>query len=214
MWWKELEQIKAIFSTKNWFLSKKYMVETTCKINNGLDSNVLIDETEGKVIIGTGTKICSGAIIKGPIIIGKNCMIGNGALIRGATVIGDNVRVGFASEIKASIIENNVTIGPQCFIGDSKLECNVYLGAQVRTSNHRLDKENIKVFIAHHKYETGKEKLGCLIGKNSSLGIQVVILPGRIIEKNTTVGPKILIEKNLPSGKYILKQQILFYPEV
>ncbi len=124
-------------------------------------------------------------------------------------MIGDNVKIGFAAEIKASIIEDDVTIGPQCFIADSKLEKNVYLGAQTRTSNHRLDKQTVKILVDERLHDTGRKKLGCLIGENSSLGVQVVTLPGRIITKNTTIGPKIIVEKNLAPGKYILKQQTL-----
>lgn len=207
MWWNELELVKSkIFElTKNTDLSKE--MKNLQKILS--DKNIIIDETAGPVLIGRGTKICENTIIKGPVFIGENCLIGNNVFIRGNTYISNNVKLGFATEIKNSIIDENVTIGPQCFIADSKIEVNAYLGAQVRTSNHRLDKNNVHVFIDGYLYDTGKEKLGCLIGKNSALGVQVVVLPGRIIAENTIFGPKILIEKNLPSGKYVLKQQII-----
>jgi NDP-sugar pyrophosphorylase family protein len=202
MWWSELDLVKSRILD----LSKDIDLNKSIDILSG---NINIDETEGPVIIGKGTKICENAIIKGPVFIGENCLIGNNVFIRGNTYISNNVKLGFSTEIKNSIIQENVTIGPQCFIADSKIEANSYLGAQVRTSNHRLDKKNIRVFIDGHLYDTGKDKLGCLIGKNSALGVQVVILPGRIIAESTIFGPKVLVEKNLPSGKYLLKQQII-----
>ncbi|EIL3960170.1 acetyltransferase, partial [Escherichia coli] len=107
-----------------------------------LVKHIFIDETEGEVVIGEGTRICHGAVIKGPVVIGSDCIVGNYAFIRQHTVIGNNVKIGFSTEIKNSVIESNVTIGPQCFVADSVLCERVYLGAQVRTSNHRLDNDD------------------------------------------------------------------------
>lgn len=123
-------------------------------------------------------------------------------------MIGDGVRIGFATEIKNAILEAHVTIGPQCFVADSKVEREAYLGAQVRTSNHRLDKRTVEVMVDGERHDTGLEKLGCRIGQGAALGIQVVILPGREIAAGSIFGPKILIEKNLPRGRYRAAQQI------
>lgn len=203
MWWNELDliELKILELSKN---QEK-------KINDNEVKNIIIDETQGPVIIGVDTIINENVIIKGPVFIGKNCLIGNNTFIRGNTYIGNHVKLGFSTEVKNSIIEDEVTIGPQSFIADSKIECGAYLGAQVRTSNHRLDQQNIKVVMDGQFIDTQKQKLGCLIGKGSKLGVQVVILPGRIIAEKTVIGPKILVEKNLASGKYILKQQISQY---
>ncbi|WP_252364594.1 acetyltransferase (plasmid) [Escherichia coli] len=171
--------------------------------------HIFIDETEGEVVIGEGTRICYGTVIKGPVIIGSDCIVGNYAFIRQHTVIGNNVKIGFSTEIKNSVIESNVTIGPQCFVADSVLCERVYLGAQVRTSNHRLDDEYIYVRTEKGSINTGYKKLGCYIGKRSKLGVQVVVLPGRQIKEDTIIGPKIIIERNLDKGNYILKQEVL-----
>jgi bifunctional UDP-N-acetylglucosamine pyrophosphorylase/glucosamine-1-phosphate N-acetyltransferase len=104
-----------------------------------------------------------------------------------------------------------VTIGPQCFVADSKIEHDVYLGAQVRTSNHRLDKQNVKVLVEGEWVDTGVEKLGCLIGAGSSLGIQVIVLPGRVIAPGSAFAPRITVEKNLPTGRYRVAQQLESY---
>ncbi|WJD51124.1 acetyltransferase [Enterobacter sp. PGRG2] len=169
----------------------------------------LIDESAGEVRIGQGTKICHAAVIQGPAVIGAHCLIGNYAFIRPGSVLSNNVRVGFATEIKNAVIEKNVAIGPQCFIADSAIGQDAYLGAQVRTSNHRLDGKTVSVDIAGERIDTGCEKLGAWIGRGARLGIQVIILPGRIIAPDTLLGPRILVEKNLPSGRYSLKQEII-----
>lgn len=100
---------------------------------------MIIDESAGEVVIGANTRICHGVVIQGPVVIGANCLIGNYAFIRPGTVINNGVKIGFATEIKNAVIEAEAMIGPQCFIADSVVASQAYLGAQVRTSNHRLD---------------------------------------------------------------------------
>ncbi|HCP7719535.1 TPA: transferase [Escherichia coli] len=56
---------------------------------------------------------------------------------------------------------------------------------------------------------TGCDKLGCYIGQRTRLGVQVVILPGRIIAPDTQIGPRIIVERNLASGKYSLRQELI-----
>lgn len=189
-------------------------VKTYLKLNDksndiSIAPGVIIDESAGEVLIGANTRICHGAVIQGPAVIGANCLVGNYAFIRSGTIMSNDVRVGFATEIKNALIESGTLIGPQCFISDSLIGQNAYLGAQVRTSNHRLDGQNVHVRMDGENIDTGCEKLGCYIGPNAHLGVQVIILPGRYIAAGTLVGPRVTVERNLVKGKYILKQEIL-----
>lgn len=159
--------------------------------------------------VGNNTYISDNAIFSGNIMIGDNCMIGVGAIIRGNVIIGNNVRVGYGVEIKDSIIRDRTTIGPLCYIGDSLVEKEVYMGALVRTSNHRLDKAMIKSWNGETYEETGLEKLGAWIKEKSALGIGVVILPGRIVPENSIFEPHIVITKNYSSGHYRTEQNII-----
>lgn len=165
---------------------------------------------EGNVIIGRNTKICPGAFIQGPVQIGDDCLIGNNTMIRGPLTIGDGSRIGFAAEIKGSVIGKNVMIGPQCFVGDSVIDDCAYLGAMVRTSNQRLDRLSVSVVHEGQMCDTGLEKLGCHIGAQASLGIQVIILPGRVIAPGSLLGPRITVVKNLPAGRYVLEQTLSY----
>jgi bifunctional UDP-N-acetylglucosamine pyrophosphorylase/glucosamine-1-phosphate N-acetyltransferase len=167
-----------------------------------------LDASRGAIAIGERTKICHGAHLQGPLEIGSDCLIGNLAIVRGPARIGNGTRIGFATEIKNAIIEDRVTIGPQCFVADSKIETEAYLGAQVRTSNHRLDKATVKVMVDGESVDTGLEKLGCLIGARAALGIQVIVLPGRVVAPGSIFAPRITIEKNLPPGRYRPAQQL------
>lgn len=201
MWWRELQAL-AVEMRSRW--GEPSTIDETAIIAD----TAILDVSRGPIKIGPRTRICDGAHLVGPLGIGADCLIGNTSMIRGPTRIGDRTRIGFAAEIKGAIIEPQVTIGPQCFVADSKIERGAYLGAQVRTSNHRLDKETVRVMQHGRSVDTGMEKLGCLIGANASLGIQVIILPGRVIAPDTIYAPRITVEKNLPSGRYRQSQQL------
>ncbi|AWH33935.1 acetyltransferase [Stenotrophomonas sp. SAU14A_NAIMI4_8] len=165
----------------------------------------------GEVEIADGARICHGAYILGPVKIGKDTVIGNNSLIRGPAVLGNDCQIGFSSEVKNAIIESDCKIGPQCFIADSVVCRGSYLGAMVRTSNHRLDGKRVSVMVGDELVDTGMEKLGAKIGNHASLGVQVVTLPGREVAPRTILGPRITVQRNLPPGRYQLTQRIESY---
>lgn len=195
-WWKELIEISDRLSSLERYIDEDAVVED-------------LTDIRGAVKIGIGTKICRGAFIEGPVAIGRNCLIGNNSMIRGPAIIEDGARIGFSVEVKNAKIETGVMIGPLCFVADSILRKEVFLGALVRTSNFLLTRASVKSSDGKKLVDTGLEKLGSLIGEESSLGVGVVILPGRIVAPRTTIGPHVVVEKNLETGTYLLKQELV-----
>jgi bifunctional UDP-N-acetylglucosamine pyrophosphorylase/glucosamine-1-phosphate N-acetyltransferase len=202
VWWRELERQAADLARSG--AAGELRIDPTADVAE----TAVLDASSGPVIIGARTRICPGAFIQGPVVIGADCLIGNLAMVRGATAIGAGSRIGFATEIKNALIEDDVSIGPQCFVADSKIERGAYLGAQVRTSNHRLDKRTVEVLVDGERVDTGLEKLGCRIGARAALGIQVILLPGREVAPDSIFAPRVTIEKNLPTGRYRLAQPL------
>ena len=199
MWWSELQALSADLSTLVPRIDPRADIAASATLH-------------GAVHVGAGSRICDGACIQGPVWIGRGCMIGNQALLRGPLRIGDGTRVGFATEIKHAIVGSRVTIGPQCFIGDSRIDDHAYLGALVRTSNHRLDGATVTVRVDGDAIDSGCDKLGAWIGAHAALGVGVIILPGRIVAPGSQFGPRITVERNLPPGRYRLVQQLHSQP--
>lgn len=152
---------------------------------------------KGKMIIEKNTLVKAGAYIEGPVIIGENCVIGPNCFIRSGTVIGDNSKIGNAVEIKNSIIGDNTCIGHLSYIGDSILGDNVNLGAGTITANLRHDNTNIKNPIKKELVNTGRRKLGTIIGDNVHTGIHTSIYPGRKIWPDKTTLPGEIIKKDV-----------------
>lgn len=151
-------------------------------IQGNVEENVVLN---GAVSIGKGTVVRSGAYINGPVIIGDNCDIGPNCFIRPATSVGDGCHIGAAVEVKNSIIMNGTKIPHHNYIGDSVIGEKCNLGAGTKIANLRLDKKNISVAGV----DTGRRKLGAIIGDNVETGINVSINVGCIIGNNTFVGP-------------------------
>jgi len=201
MWWAELDALAGEVSSN----------EAGVDPSAWIDPGAVLDSLHGPIVIGPRSRICAGARIEGPAEIGADVLVGNLALLRGPLRIGNGSRIGFATELKNAQLGERVSIGPQCFVADSRIDTGAYLGAQVRTSNHRLDGRTISVDYEGERRDTGRDKLGCWIGSDCALGIQVIVLPGRIVAAGSQIGPRITIEKNLPTGRYRLTQRIETY---
>lgn len=201
MWWREVQELGATVARR---AGPDSAIDAAAMIEPGS----VLDDSSGPIRIGPRTKVCAGAIVRGPAVIGAGCLIGNQALVRGPVLIGDRVRIGFSTEIKHALIGDEVAIGPMCFVADSLVGDGAYLGALVRTSNQRLDRMPIAVQSDEGLIKTDCPKLGCLIGARASLGIQVIVLPGRVIAPDTTFEPRVTVSRNYPAGHYRVQQAI------
>jgi len=159
------------------------------------------------VEIGEGTVVRSGAYIIGPVKIGRNSRIGPNCFIRPCTSIGDNCHVGNAVEVKNSIIMDNSNAPHLNYVGDSIIGENTNLGAGTITANLRHDRNNIKVEIKGRLEDSGRHKLGAIIGHNVKTGINVSIYPGRKIGSYSLIGPGVVVDKNVPPRTVVLLKQ-------
>ena len=152
---------------------------------------------KGQIIIGNNTLVKAGAYIEGPVIIGEDCVIGPNCFIRSGSVVGNNSKIGNAVEIKNSIIGDNTCIGHLSYVGDSILGDNVNLGAGTITANLRHDNANIKSPVKKELVNTGRRKLGTIIGDNVHTGIHTSIYPGRKIWPDKTTLPGEIVKKDI-----------------
>jgi len=146
----------------------------------------------GKVSIGRGTVVRSGAYIVGPVLIGEDCDIGPNCYIRPATCLGDKVRVGNAVEVKNSAIMSGSKIGHLSYVGDSVIGEKCNFGAGTICSNLRHDKGNIKSYIKGERSDSGRRKLGVIMGDDVMTGINTTIYPGTVIESGFRGQPAVI----------------------
>jgi UDP-N-acetylglucosamine diphosphorylase/glucosamine-1-phosphate N-acetyltransferase len=138
----------------------------------------------GLVSIGRGTVIKANSYIEGPVVIGENCEIGPSCYIRPSTSIGDNCHIGSAVEVKNSIIMRDSKIPHHNYVGDSVIGEGCNLGAGTKIANLRLDKGEITAM----GIETGRYKLGAILGDRVQTGINACIDVGSLIGNDTYIG--------------------------
>lgn len=152
---------------------------------------------KGNVVIGKGTLVKSGVYIEGPVVIGENCTIGPNAYIRPSTSIGNHCKIGHEVEVKNSILFDKTKIPHLNYLGDSVLGEDVNFAAGTITANVRHDKGVIRSSVKKELVETGREKLGTIIGDHARLGIKTLIYPGRKIWPNKTTLPGEVVKQDV-----------------
>jgi bifunctional UDP-N-acetylglucosamine pyrophosphorylase/glucosamine-1-phosphate N-acetyltransferase len=157
---------------------------------------------KGEVIVGRGTVIKSGSYIEGPVTIGENCSIGPNCYLRNCVAIGNNCKIGNAVEIKNSIIMDNTKVPHLSYIGDSVIGENVNLGAGTITANLRHDDKAVKSLVKGEMVDTGRRKLGAIIGDNAKTGINSALMPGVKIGFSSAVGPSATIFKDVADNAF------------
>lgn len=161
----------------------------------------------GEVFLDEGSVIKAGVYIEGNVYIGKNCDIGPNSYIRGNTYFGDNVHIGNAVEIKNSIIMENTNVSHLSYVGDSVIGSNCNIAAGTNIANLRFDNATIKTKIKNQKIDSGRRKLGAIIGDSVKTGINSSFSPGVKVGHNSTIGSGVLLYEDLPSDTRVLEKQ-------
>ncbi len=177
-----------------------------------IDSKVLGTIEQGAHLIGPvsvaeSARIRSGAYIEGPCFIDEECNVGPNCFIRSGTSLGKKVRVGNACEIKNSIIMDGTHVGHLSYVGDSILGEHCNLGAGTVTANYRFDAGSIKMMVKDQVVNTGRRKLGVVLGDNVKTGIKSLLMPGVKVGVNSWVGPNFMVERDLPADSMAFLKQ-------
>ncbi len=144
-----------------------------------IDPYVVMDVSDGPIVIGAGSSIKSFTRIEGPCAIGRDCMILGAKLRRGCS-IGDCCRIG--GEVEQSIFHGYGNKYHDGFIGHSYVGEWVNLGALTTNSDLKNDYSNIKVYTPDSRKKTGRKKIGCFIGDFVKTSI------GTLINTGTSIG--------------------------
>lgn len=172
-----------LLQSQEFFMKRQPLGEIRGRIETGA-------HLQGPVAVGEHSRIKAGAYIEGPVIIGNNCVIGPNCFIRGCTAIGDNCTIGHSVEIKNSIIMNDTKISHLSYVGDSVIGTGVNLGAGFISANVRHDGQPVRSQVKGKLFDTGRIKLGAIIGDGVKTGVRTSVYPGRKIwpGKQTQIG--------------------------
>ena len=153
-----------------------------------LDKNLYEERAEG-VWVAKSATIDDNVTIKGPAIIDENAILRHHVFLRENVIVGKGCTVSTASELKNVILFNGVQTPHYNYVGDSILGYKSHLGAGAITSNLKSDKSLIVIKDKDISYETGRKKIGAILGDFVEVGCGCVLNPGTIIGKQSQIYP-------------------------
>ena len=149
-----------------------------CGEDCSIAPHVVLDASNGPIIIGNKIRIMPQSTIIGPCYIGDNSIIKIGAKIYGNTSIGEHCKVG--GEIDTSIIHAYSSKQHDGFVGNSYIGEWVNLGADCNTSNLKNTYGNVSVQLNGEQINTGEMFLGLLCGDHTKAGINTMFTTGTV----------------------------------
>jgi len=162
----------------------------------------------GDVYIGERARIFPGAAVVGPAYIGADTVVGNNALVRGSMVL-NNCEVGFTTEVARSYVADNCHMHA-CRVLDSVFASGVNFSAGCTSANLRIDHGHVKSTVKGDRLNTGRDKLGVIVGRDAFIGVDVMTMPGVKIGERAQVGPGTHVYQDVPNSQRIyVKQEIV-----
>ena len=184
---------------------------------------------ERDVIIGAGTEILPGTILKGNTRIGENCIIGPNCLIENCN-IKENVKLNYVQAYE-STIDENVKIGPFVHLRPNSHICSgVKIGDFVEIKNSTIGESTA---VAHLTYVgdsdvgshvnfgcgcvtvnyDGVKKSRCTIGNNAFIGCNTNLIAPVSVGNGAYTAAGTTVTKDVPDnalaidrGEYRIKE--------
>ncbi len=154
-------------------------------------------QIRGSASIGIGCKVKSGSYLEGPIFIDEGTSIGPNSYLRPYTSIGKRAKVGAGCEVKNSILMDDVKVPHLSYLGDSIIGKGSSLGAGTITANLRFDDAGVRSRVKGAWVDSGRRKLGAVLGDNIRTGINVSLLPGVKVGSGAWLGPGVVVQKDV-----------------
>lgn len=158
------------------------------------------DNPAENVWIAKDATVFATAYIGGPCIIGHKTEVRQCAFIRGSALVGDNCVVGNSTELKNVILFDNVQVPHYNYVGDSILGYKAHMGAGSITSNVKSDKKLVVIKNEGEDIETGRKKVGAMLGDNVEVGCNSVLNPGTVIGRCSNVYPVSCVRGVVPAN--------------
>ena len=184
--WHALDLVADFLSKQKRNVSPRAKIAKTAVVENS--------------VVEEGARVLDFAIVRNSFV-GKNAVVGSHSLVRDSQ-IGENAVVGSGSEVARSSIGEHSWLHRN-YVGDSILAENVGLGSGAVCANLRLDEADISVRIDGEKRSAQRNKLGCVIGKHSRIGVNTSLMPGVLIGEHCFISSGLVVAEDLKSRSFL-----------
>lgn len=182
--------------------------EFILKVGPTLPKDEFDNPKEG-VWIAKDAKVFDSAYIGAPCIIDHGAEIRHCAFIRESAIVGKGTVVGNSVELKNVILFDNCETPHYNYVGDSVLGFHAHMGAGSITSNVKADRLNIIVRDKDEQMETGRRKIGAMLGDWAEIGCNAVLNPGTIVGRHSNVYPTACVRGVVPENSILKDDKTL-----
>lgn len=162
--------------------------------------------------IAKDASVFPSAHIAAPCIIDHAAEVRHCAFIRGNAIVGKGAVVGNSVELKNVILFDGVQVPHYNYVGDSILGYKAHMGAGSITSNVKSDKSLVTIGTGETRIETGRKKVGAILGDYVEVGCNSVLNPGVVIGRESSVYPTSSVRGVIPM-RHIYKSEREIIPK-
>jgi len=123
--------------------------------------------------------------------------------VRGNAIVGKNAVVGNSCELKNVVLFDNVQTPHFNYVGDSILGYKAHMGAGSITSNVKSDKTLVVIKNGPEHIETGRKKVGAILGDYVEVGCNSVLNPGTVIGRHSNIYPVSCVRGVIPEDSIL-----------
>ena len=156
------------------------------------------DHPSEGVWIAKDATVFASAYIGSPCIIDHDAEVRQCAFIRGSAIVGKGAVVGNSTELKNVVLFDKVQVPHYNYVGDSVFGYKAHMGAGSITSNVKSDKTLVVIKEPDNPVETGRKKVGAMLGDNVEVGCNSVLNPGTVIGRESNIYPTSCVRGVIP----------------
>lgn len=169
--------------------------------NVTLKPGVVLDASNGPVIIDDNAFIYPNSVVIGPVYIGSSAVVKSGANIYEDVTISKGCKVG--GEVGKSILMPYSNKQHTGFLGEAYLGSWVNLGADTSTSDLKNNYSKIKIHLSGKEINTGLQFLGPMIGDHTKTAIGTTINTGTVVGFSCNLFGSGFPDKYIPSFTWV-----------
>ena len=147
------------------------------------EPHVMIDTTDGPVLVRRGARVAAFTRLVGPCVIGEDVQVGGGKL-KGCS-IGEHSRVH--GELSGAVFIGHANKVHDGFVGDSAIGRWVNIGAGSITSNLKNSYGEVSLWTPRGMQRTGLTFVGSYVGDHAKLGIGTRLTTGSVVGAGANV---------------------------
>lgn len=176
-----------------------------------VEAGVIIDATNGAVVVQKGAILEAGCILKGPVAVCENAVIKMGARVFNGTTVGPVCKVG--GEVSSCIFHSYTNKAHDGYAGNSIFGQWINLGANTVTSNLKNDYSNVKLrdWTTGETVDSGTQFCGTVMGDHSKTAINTALNTGTICGVSSNVFRQGLTPTYIRSFSWMSDDDIYVY---